>query len=85
MSTYDDVLFLSESLVVRDDLTSTVGNFAGDEKMGDNWLEKIAAAKAAKSAEEEPSEIADEEWVRLNPSVIREDKLVTVLRKNLQR
>ncbi|GFO07241.1 C15orf38-ap3s2 readthrough [Plakobranchus ocellatus] len=53
---------LIESLIVRDDLTSTVGNFAGDEKMGDSWLEKIVAAKAAKSAEEQPSEIADEEW-----------------------
>ncbi|KAK3691767.1 hypothetical protein RRG08_009581 [Elysia crispata] len=51
-----------ESLVVRDDLTSTIANFAGDEMMGDNWLEKIAAAKATLRVDEEPSEIADDEW-----------------------
>ena len=55
--------FPIESLVVRDDLTSTIANFAGDEMMGDNWLEKIAAAKATLRVDEEPSEIADDEWV----------------------
>lgn len=52
-----------ESLVVRDDLTSTKSNYAGDEKMGDAWLERIAAAKAVHAKEvAPPSEIAEEEW-----------------------
>lgn len=52
--------------MVRDDLTSTIGNFTGDEKIGGNWTDKIMAAKVSvdDKPSQEPSEIEDDEWVR---------------------
>ncbi|XP_059161117.1 arpin-like [Physella acuta] len=55
---------LIESLVLCDTVTAAKGNFVGDEKMGDNWTDKIMKMKSTSNEQQESkeSEVADEEW-----------------------